>query len=60
MQDASLEVESNIVKYQKVKGKMDRKKQPSVPLGDSSSKNKMEKMAKMLGSLTVEMSRLKD
>ena len=28
MQDAALEVESNIVASQKVKGKMDRKKQP--------------------------------
>ena len=39
---------------------MDKKKQPSHPLGASSSKNKMEKMEKMLDSLTAEMSRLKD
>ena len=60
MQDFALEVESNIVASQKVKGKMDRKKQSSDPLGPSSSDNKMEKMAKMLDSLTVEMYRMKD
>ena len=38
---------------------MDRKKQPIDPLGASSSENKIEKMAKMLDSLTAEMSRLK-
>ena len=38
---------------------MDRKKQSLDPLGDSSSESKMEKMAKMLDSLTAEMSRLK-
>ena len=59
MQDVALEVESNIVASQKVKGKIDRKKQPSDPLVASSSENKMEKMAKMLDSLTDEMSRLK-
>ena len=58
MQDDSLEVESNIIASQKVKGKIDRK-QPSDPLGASSSENKMEKMAKMLDSLTTEMSILK-
>ena len=60
MQDVSLEVESNIVASQRVKGKMDRKKKSSDPLGASSSENKIEKMAKMLDNLTVEMSRLKD
>ena len=60
MQDFSLEVDSNIVASQKVKGKVDRKKQSSDPLGASSSENKMEKMAKMLDSLIDEMSRLKD
>ena len=57
---ASLEFESNIVVYQKVKGKVDRKKQPTYPLRASSSENKIDKMAKMLDSLTAEMSRLKD
>ena len=60
MQDASLEVESNIVASQKVKGKIERKKQPSNPPGDSSLEIKMEKMAKMLDSLIAEMFRLKD
>ena len=60
MQDAALEVESNIVESHKVKGKMDRKKQSLDPLGASSSENKMDKMAKMLDILTAEMSRLKD
>ena len=39
---------------------MDKKKQPSDPLGASSLENKMEKMARMLDSLTAENSRLKD
>ena len=30
MQDAALEVESNIIASQKVKGKMERKKQPQI------------------------------
>ena len=60
MQDASLEVESNIVSSHKIKGKMDRKKQSSDPLGPSSSENKIEKMAKMLDNLTAKMSKLKD
>ena len=37
---------------------MDRKKQPSNPLGDSLSENKMEKMAKIFDSLTAEMWKL--
>ena len=57
MQDAALEVESNIVASQKLKGKVDRKKQ-SVD-APSSSDTKMEKMAKMLDSLTSEMSKLR-
>ena len=60
MQNATLEVESNIVASQKIKGKVDRKKQFSDPLGPSSSKNKMEKMAKMLDNLIDDMSKLKD
>ena len=60
MQYVALEVESNIIASQKVKRKIDRKNQPSYPLVSSSSENKMEKMAKMLDSLTIEMSRLKD
>ena len=60
MQDVALEFDSNIVASQKVKGKVDRKKQSSYPLGASSSENKLEKMAKMLDSLIAEMSILKD
>ena len=60
MQDASLEVESNTIASQKVKGNIDRKKQPTDPFGVSSSENKIEKMAKLLDNLTVEMSKLKD
>ena len=59
MQDVALEVESNIVASHKIKGKVDRRKQSSNPLGPSSLENKMEKMAKMLDNLTVEMSKLK-
>ena len=44
MQDSSLEVEPNIVAFQKVKGKIDRKKQPVEPLGASSLENKIDKM----------------
>jgi hypothetical protein len=57
MQDAALEVESNIMASQKLKGKFERKKSSVDP--PSSSNTKMEKMAKMLDSLTSEMSKLK-
>ena len=60
MQDAALEVESNIVASQKVKGKIDRKKQPTDPIGASSSKNKIDKMTKLLDNLNTEMSKLKE
>ena len=39
---------------------MDRKTQPSDPLGDSSSENKIDKLAKMLDSPIAKMSRIKD
>jgi hypothetical protein len=57
MQDATLEVESNIMASQKLKGKFERKKSSIDP--PSSSNTNMEKMAKMLDSLTSEMSKLK-
>jgi hypothetical protein len=57
MQDAALEVESNITASQKLKGRVERKKY--VVESSSSSNSKMEKMAKMLDSLTSEMSKLK-
>jgi hypothetical protein len=57
MQDATLEVESNITTSQKLKGRAEKKK--SVVDSSSSSNSQMEKMAKMLDSLTSEMSKLK-
>jgi hypothetical protein len=57
MQDVSIEVESNIMASQKLKGKFERKKSSTDP--PSSSNTKMEKMAKMLDNLTSEMSKLK-
>ena len=60
MQDAALEVESNILASKKVKGKIDGKKQPVDPSGVSASKNKIDKMTKLLDNLTAEMSKLKD
>jgi hypothetical protein len=57
MQDAALEVESNITTSQKLKGRAEKKK--SVVEPSSSSSSQMEKMAKMLDSLTSEMSKLK-
>ena len=60
MQDADLEVESNIVASQKVKGNIDRKKQPADPIGASSSENKMDKMTKLLDNLTIQMSNMMD
>ena len=58
MQDAALEVESNITASQKLKGRAEKKK-PAVEPSSSSSNSQMEKMAKMLDSLTSEMSKLK-
>ena len=60
MRDVSLEVESNILASQKVKGKVDRRKQPVDYSGASASENKIDKMNKLLDNLTTEMSKLKD
>ena len=57
MQDAALEVESNITASHKLKGRAKKKKSTIEP--SSSSNSKMEKMANMLDSLTSEMSKLK-
>jgi hypothetical protein len=57
MQDAALEVESNITTSQQLKGRAEKKK--SAVESSSSSNSKMEKMAKLLDSLTSEMSKLK-
>jgi hypothetical protein len=59
MQDVALEVESNIIASQKLKGKNWAEKKKPVVESSSSSNSKMEKMAKMLESLTSEMSKLK-
>jgi hypothetical protein len=58
MQDAALEVESNITASQKLKGRAEKKK-PAIESSSSSSNSQMEKMAKMLDTLTSEMSKLK-
>ena len=60
MQDASLEVESNILASQKVKGKVDRRKQLADYSGASALENKIEKMTKLLDNLISEISKLKD
>jgi len=57
MQYASLRVESNIVASQKLKGKFEIKNSSVDP--PSSSDTKIKNMAKMLDSLTSEMSKLK-
>ena len=57
MQNVALEVESNIMASQKLKGKFERKQSSVDP--PSSSNTKMENMAKMLDNLTSEMSKLK-
>ena len=44
----------------KVKRKIDKKKKPTNYSGASASKNKINKMTKLLDNLTVEMSKLKD
>ena len=59
IEDAALEVESNILASQKVKGKIDNKKQPADPIGASSSENKIDKMTKLLDNLTAKMTKLK-
>ena len=43
MHDVALEVESNILASQKVKGKVDRRKHPADYSGASASENKIEK-----------------
>ena len=59
MQDAALEVESNILASQKLKGKIDRKKQPIDYSGALALEKKIDKMTKLLDNLIVEMSKLK-
>jgi len=57
MQDATLEVESNIIAAKKLKGKVDRRKQKDE--SSSSSDPKIDKMTKMIESLTSKISKLK-
>ena len=57
MQDAALDVESNIMAIEKLKGNADRRRQRGEPL--SSSDPKIDKMAKMIESLASEVSKLK-
>jgi hypothetical protein len=57
MQYVSLKVESNITTSQKLKGRVEKEKFVVEP--SSSSNSKMDKMAKMLDDLTLEMSKLK-
>jgi hypothetical protein len=59
MQDASLEVESNILASQKRKGDSDRRRPKNEASSSSSADPKLDKMAKMLESLTSEISKLK-
>ena len=53
-------MESNILASQKVKGKVDRRKQPTDYGGSSASENKIEKVTKLLDNLIAGMSKLKD
>ena len=57
MQDATLEIESNIMAVEKLKGNVDRRRQRGKP--SSSSDPKIAKMTKMIESLTSKISKLK-
>jgi hypothetical protein len=59
MQDVALEVESNILAAHKLKGNVDRKRQKEEASSSSFQNPKIDKLAKMLESLTSEMSKLK-
>ena len=63
MQDAAIEVESNILTTDKLKSRSDRdrkKQKEELPSSyNSTSDYKMDEMAKMLKILTSEMARLK-
>jgi hypothetical protein len=59
MQDASLEVESNILAAQKLKGNSDRRRPRNEASSSSSADPKLDKMAKMFESLTSKISKLK-
>jgi hypothetical protein len=59
MQDAALKVESNILAAHKLKGNTDRRKPRDEASSSSNAIPKLDKMAKMLESLTSEISKLK-
>ena len=59
MQDTALEVESNILAAHKLKGSVDRRRQKEEVSSSSIPNPKIDKLAKMLESLTSEMSNLK-
>jgi hypothetical protein len=59
MQDVSLEVESNILASQKLKGNSDRRRPRNEASSSSSADPKLDKMDKMLESITSEISKLK-
>ena len=56
-QDVALEVESNIMSTEKLKGNVDRRRQRGK--SSSSSDPKIDKMTKMIKSLAFEISKLK-
>jgi hypothetical protein len=59
MQDATLEVESNILASQKLKGTFDRRRPRNEASSSSSADPKFDKMDKMIESLTSEISKIK-
>lgn len=59
MQDATLEVEPNILVVVKLKGKVDRRKQKEEVSSSSHTNPMIDKMTKMLETLTYKMSKLK-
>jgi hypothetical protein len=59
MQDAALELESNILASQKRKGDSDRRRPKNEASSSSNADPKLDKMAKMLESLTSEIFKLK-
>ena len=59
MKDVALEVESNILASQKLEGNSDRRRPRNEASSSSSADPKLDKMAKMLESLTSEISKLK-
>lgn len=60
MQDAALEVESNVMAAEKINGHTDRRRHRSEASSSSlSSEPKIDKMTKMIESLVAEISKLK-